>query len=169
MHYNTLANKIGALSFALLDEADSSNTRSQSTISTLLTLFHWGDMPITHVAKIIGLSQSATTRLIETLRVEGLVRQGQTKGRLRPASLTAAGRRLAERLQSKRQSHLEFAIKSLSNTECEQLDIILSQVLAEFVEDRPSAKRLCRQCDHRICSGSDCPVGMRASELENSE
>lgn len=165
MHNNVLANKIGALTLAISDLRGDEDI-SASSISTILTLHHWGAMSVTQLAGIIDLSQPATTRLLARLKTDGLVRERQVLGRVRPVALTGKGQKKARKLARDRAHMLSNILSPLSAKEQQSLDGALSKILIGLVDNRATARRLCRQCDHGICTGAKCPIGSEATRLE---
>jgi DNA-binding MarR family transcriptional regulator len=163
-----IANHLGALSVALTDTPARSG-RSQASIASLLTLSHWGPLGVTEIAAILRLSQPATTRLLNKLKVEGLVELAcDGSGRERPMRLTAAGRELASSLQKERLGRIERALAVLDADEAEGFAKALVKMLDGLVEGRSHARHICRLCDHEMCDGPLCPVGMKATELEGA-
>jgi DNA-binding MarR family transcriptional regulator len=165
MHSIT-ANKIGVLAFCVPDTSQQ-GTYSSSATSALLTLLDRGDMSVTELAAIIGLSQPATTRLISKLTSSGLTRQQNDGGRTKPVGLTAKGGRRAAKLKHTRQENLGALLSPLTDKEIRTLDHLLNKMLSCVADDRAQARHLCRQCDHDVCSGSTCPIGSSITNMEN--
>lgn len=166
MHDNILANKFGALGFALVEASQPPDDLSSSSVSALMTLHHWGELPVTKLSAIVGLTQPATTRMLTSLKEAGLVSDGKVDGRLRPAALTQKGKRKAATLSKAREEALTSLLAPLNKSERTSMDTMLSKILSGVVDSRETARRLCRQCDHGICTGSACPIGTEATRLE---
>ena len=166
MNINITANKLGALMDGLGDALAETMTESGSSGAALLTIYHWGPIGTTELSRIIGLSQSATTRLVAGLRERCLVSISSLEGRERPLALTPDGLEHAQFLQSERLAILEQALAPLATDDRENLDRILSLILGSFVEGKKHARRICRNCDHQICVGGLCPVGKAARSIE---
>ena len=165
--YRLTANHLGAFATALTDRMSDADMAGGSSAAALLTLLHRGALPVTALADIVGLSQSAASRLIDRLKGEGLLtaRPGR-EGRERPVALTAKGKRVAKGLQSARLGALNAALASLTDDERRRLDALLRKMFSAIVEGRAEARHICRFCDHANCIGPDCPVGSRAAEIE---
>lgn len=167
MHNILFANKLGALLTELQDEIDADMAPfSDSSAAALLTLLHWGKTPVTELAAVLRLSQPATTRLVAKLVEQGLVERVEAPGRLAPVRLSTKGRSRARSLQARRIARLEQAMAPLKSSDREQLDRMLSSILAGLVKNRRHARQICRLCDHDICDGPLCPVGSAARAIE---
>src|SRR3954454_10801033 len=73
------ANVLGALSFAIVDEVDGRlRARSgygSSSSAALVTLRERGALTVERLRRIVGLTHSATVRLVDRLEGDGLVRR----------------------------------------------------------------------------------------------
>lgn len=159
------ANRLLALSVWLQDIAATVHGRlSPSVVAALLTLKHRGEVTATELAAILGLSQPATTRLLEGLEKNGwVVRRGRS-GRNIPFGLTGGGRKLAARLEAERLAQASRALSGLLNHERRMLDRLLVKMLGAESRSRGQACRLCRFCDHGVCRDGACPVGSSVME-----
>ena len=170
MHNNKiLISQFIALSVAIIDKsilADKKN--SPSKISALLTLLHWPKLGVTELANIVGLSQSATTRLIDTLAQEQLVKR-ERENRTARLHLTSKGNQLAKSFQNQQSGVIGEIISVLDESQKKQLADIVHKIMYGLVKDPDEARRLCRYCDHSICSGSNCPVGTKARSLKEEK
>ena len=165
MHALLLANKIDALVTALGDLGQSASGMAPSRYSALVSLRHRQPMTVTALATILGLSQPATTRLVQSLRSDGLVAQARRSGREMELRLTRAGTRKAETIQRRRLEALEETLGSFGRADRKAFDKLLSRLLAGIVSDPEHARHMCRNCNHAICDGKECPLG---EEIRNN-
>jgi DNA-binding MarR family transcriptional regulator len=171
MNYQLLANKLYVLS-VLIDEIghDTANALSQSSVAAVFALKYRGPLSITKLGRIIGLTQPATTRLVERLVRGGFVQKSSgPSAREVDIHLTSRGSTLANKLQAKRLERIGNLVAKLSVSEQAQLDALLATMVGAAVESRAQARYLCRFCDHDICDGPVCPVGSAATEIEEHE
>jgi DNA-binding MarR family transcriptional regulator len=142
---------------------------SSSAIAVLMTLMHWSPMSASELARRVGVSQPTMARVTGGLIKAGYVRQGPRIERANPLRLTAKGRHKARRLRELRANALREVFSPLSETERAELLILIDKVLYHATNSRGFAQRTCRFCDHELCIGDKCPVGTRATELEQTE
>lgn len=161
-----LANRLAALSTALDDaiHADAEDL-SPSAVAALQTIRQDGPLAIQDVAKTIGLTHSATVRLIDRLEKEWLVRRLGRKGREVRVEVTARGRRRASQLQERRLASANDLLTVLDEAERLALAPILDKLLAASVADPETATRTCRACEREGCRKAGCPIEQAAREL----
>jgi uncharacterized membrane protein/DNA-binding MarR family transcriptional regulator len=110
----------------------------------------------------LGLSQSATVRLVDSLVADGLARRSPgPDGRTISVHLTRAGRSRARSVLVGRADPWS-ALADLSQTERDALTGLLEKVLAGLTTDRTHADQICRLCDYSTCPQQDCPVEQAA-------
>jgi MarR family transcriptional repressor of emrRAB len=132
-----------------------------------LRTFERRDVSIGGLAAIIGLTHSATVRLIDRLEAADFVaRDLGNDGREVLLKLTDEGRSLADRLLQAREQVLGDVIGSIDRATLESLSTILDELLRTMTRSRREAHWICRVCDHGVCHGSGgCPVDEAATEL----
>lgn len=162
----TLANRLAALATAL-DDAIHAETEdlSPSAVAALQTIRQDGPLAIQDVAKTIGLTHSATVRLIDRLEKDWLVRRLGRKGREVRVEVTARGRRRAAQFQDRRLNVAADLLTSLDEAERAALSPMLDKLLAATVADPETATRTCRSCEREGCRKAGCPVEQAAREL----
>lgn len=167
MQQRTLANRLAAFA-TLLHEAVHAETDdlSQSAVAALLTLRHSGPTAIQDIARVIGLTHSATVRLVDRLEKDWLVRRLTRKGREVRVEVTARGRRRAGTYQDRRIAAAETLIAVLETEEREVLLRALDKMLEVPVDGAESAERICRSCDRDGCRAEGCPVEAAAERFE---
>lgn len=166
-HLRQTANHLGALALLIQDRVRSTlgveMERGESAPAALLTVGTRPGQTIEALRRTLGLSHSATVRLVEGLVKDGWIRKESGADR-RSTSLflTAQGRDLHRRLLSRRRTVLEQLLKKLSPGSYRALQEALQTLLAKTASDRQEAQRTCRFCDHRSCRV--CPIGSTVLE-----
>ena len=163
------ANRLGAL-WATLDRALSATLGddSPSSAAILLWLHHWAPIGVVELARVVGLTQPACTRALDKLVGRGLVERTMLSGKEVRLSPTPRGRAQARRLLQRRQQACGALLQALSTDEQAQFARLASKLLQAPVTDRAYARTVCRFCDHAVCDGPACPIGCRATALEQA-
>jgi DNA-binding MarR family transcriptional regulator len=168
------ANVLGALALFLTDataDAVEAAGHAGTAAAALSALHQFLDRPtLDQLRRVLGLTPSGAVRLVDRLAEDGLVTRGPgTDGRSRSVSLTAKGRRAAQRVQAARTSVLEDALASLTPQQRTMLHSLTSQVLAGLVSQKVHSGRsergwTCRLCDLAACGRPDghCPAANAA-------
>lgn len=164
------ANKLGAL-WSTLDRAMASarDDYSPSAAALLIWLSHWQPSGVMQLARVVGLSQPACSRAVDTLAAAGLIEKTPSGGKEVHLALSRSGAREARRLQQQRLAACSGLLAALSAGERESLDRLIDRLTASAVTCRDDAKLLCRFCDHAVCDGPLCPIGRRATAIENGQ
>lgn len=167
MSDRTTANRLAAFA-TLLNDAIHADTDelSASAVAALHTIRQGGPMAIQDIARTIGLTHSATVRLIDRLEKDWLVRRLTRKGREVRVEVTARGRRRAGQFQDRRIAAAETLLAVLDDSERAVLAQAIDKMLDVPVDGRDSAERICRSCDRDGCREKDCPVQAAADRLE---
>lgn len=112
------------------------------------------------VASRIGLSHSATVRLIDKLVERGLVAKDRAREDQRQQSLklTPAGRRMALKLHQARNHVTDELLGLLPPAESEALGKALAVILHRAVATKEEGDRVCRVCDEGRCREEICPI-----------
>lgn len=112
------------------------------------------------VATRIGLSHSATVRLIDKLVERDLVAKDRAREDQRQQSLklTAAGRRTAAKLHQARNQVTDELLGLLPPAESEALGKALAVILHRAVATKEEGDRVCRVCDEGRCREEICPI-----------
>lgn len=161
-----LANRLAALATAI-DDAVHADTEdlSPSAVAALQTIRQDGPLAIQDVARTIGLTHSATVRLIDRLEKDWLVRRLSRKGREVRVEVTARGRRRATQFQDRRLTIAKDLLTALDDAERGALAGIVDKLLAASVGDHDGAARTCRSCEREGCRKAGCPVETAARAL----
>ncbi|HKV88866.1 MAG TPA: MarR family winged helix-turn-helix transcriptional regulator [Candidatus Dormibacteraeota bacterium] len=165
MPFDRTGNLLGALSLVVIDrtaEAVSGSTRrSESEAAALSWLRQFNHRPsVDLLGRVLGLSSSGTVRLLDRLGAAGYVSRGAgPDGRTISVSLTAAGRRAAEKVAAARAEVLEHALRSLSDQERQSLERLQSKMLVSLMREPGATRWMCRMCHTGVCrAGPGCPV-----------
>jgi DNA-binding MarR family transcriptional regulator len=164
-------NLLGALAVLLTDELDDATHRaagrSGATAAALAVLGQEPGQGIETLRLPLGLTHSATVRLVDGLQADGCARRGRgTDGRSVSVTLTEAGRARARAVLDGRAEVLDRALATLTRDERRALTGLLERLLPALVESDQHAERICRLCDWAVCPDEACPVthGGRAAE-----
>ncbi|MEC9431343.1 MAG: MarR family transcriptional regulator [Pseudomonadota bacterium] len=167
MHDSLIASKLEALAALVAETAEGEGARAGASAAALLTLRHHGPLATTALARVLGVTQPAATRLLDRLAADGLVARDRPSGRREGAvALTPEGRAEAEGLQAARLAALAALLAPLPEPTRRGFVEGLDALLSAAVRDRTQARRLCRFCDHGVCDGPVCPIGRAASRIE---
>ena len=162
-----LANQLGALALILNDRVEAAmGGRSATAAAILASLRHYGPMTGTSLARIVGVAQPTCVRVVDGLAAEGLVTRGPKSGRDVQLQLTPQGSTEAERLGRARLAAIYPLLDDMTLGEGVTLGMMAAQLMAAATDSPQSAKRHCRLCEHSLCVGDACPIGVRADELE---
>ena len=162
-----MANKLAALATAISDDLGLiSRGLSGSASAALLTLLYRQPMSTTALARVLGISQPTAVRVVDGLVGAGWVERATRTGRVVHLRLTRTGLREGKALQHARLARVTELLAALDHEDKVALDRLLSRLLTEATDGRPTARRICRFCDHTLCHGADCPVGSQAARTE---
>jgi DNA-binding MarR family transcriptional regulator len=158
------ANLIAALAVAV---SDGLRGQLDSESAALITLYERGGLTIEFLRRVIGLSHSATVRLVDRLSDDGSVERGRgLDARSISVRLTARGRRRAARLRRGREQVLIGALAGLDERERLRLGELAEKVLSTMTDSRWQARFTCRLCDQGVCqTGPGCPVDRAVAAL----
>mgnify|MGYP001766311970 CR=1 FL=1 len=167
MSHRIIANRLATFA-TLLDDTVHADTEelSASAVAALQTLRQNGPTAILDIARTVGLTHSATVRLIDRLEKDWLVRRLSRKGREVRVEVTARGRRRAGQFQDKRIAATQTLLAVLDAEEIAVLGRALDKMLEVPVDGRETADHICRSCDKDGCRAEGCPVEAAAQRLE---
>jgi MarR family transcriptional regulator, negative regulator of the multidrug operon emrRAB len=168
------ANLLGAVALTVSDRiraaAEAGAGQGGSAPAALISLATYLDgSAIDAVRGPLGLSHSATVRLVDRLVDAGLVRRSEGADRRSVGvELTPEGHRAATEAVRARRAALEEALTALDPGERAELARLHAKVLASLTEGRASAGRICRLCDAKSCGHKEgrCPVTQAADRAE---
>jgi DNA-binding MarR family transcriptional regulator len=158
-----LANWLGALGTVVAGAQRDATAHggTDSQVAALLTLHEFPSIRVGELAAVLELSHSAGVRIVDGLAAHDLVRRtrGAQDARQVTLGLTPAGQRAAGRLQSARLQALEALLSPLGREQRIEFGRLIDGLLRAAPRERIAARRACRYCAHRICTGPDCPIG----------
>jgi len=168
MHYvlmDRTANLLGAaallVSDAVLAGAAQEAGRSGAAGAALAWLAQEPGCGIEQLRRPLGLSQSATVRVVDALEADGLARRSPgADARSVRVELTPAGRRVARAVLRRRSAVVDTALAALTGSERDDLTRLLEKMLGALTTDSDHAERVCRLCDWTSCPDPQCPVGL---------
>ena len=120
---------------------------------------------IRQLATLVGLSHSATVRLVDRLEDRGLVRRSTGRDRRSVAvEATSEGEAAAARVLKTRAAALADILSALSERERDELRALHAKLLDRVIELGSAPIRVCRLCDAQACGYPDgiCPVTQAA-------
>jgi DNA-binding MarR family transcriptional regulator len=159
-------NLLGALALVIedrtADAVDEAAGSSASAAAALSALLHFLDGPsVDLLRQVLGLTSSGTVRLVDRLEEAGYVRRGPGRdGRSTSVTLTAGGRRTAQRVCAARAAVLDDSLGVLSAAERQEFGALMAKVLAGLIRGPGAVRWLCRMCDTTACGREEghCPV-----------
>lgn len=133
--------------------------------------------PIEQVRSVLGLTHSATVRLVDALEADGLVvrRPSADDRRSIAVTLTAAGRRRADRIAQARREAVEAGLAALDHDDQRALTRLMERLVSDTTALRlrerqegtdPAHGWLCRLCDFDACGRGQgrCPAVAAVAE-----
>lgn len=121
------------------------------------------------LSRALGLSHTATVRLVDKLELAGLVHSETGVDKRSVAlRLTDLGRQRARTVIHERCLRLGDFIDVLTPQQRRQLDDIAETLLKSMVEAAQDADHICRLCDGAACPPVRCPVHQKAVALETA-
>jgi DNA-binding MarR family transcriptional regulator len=175
-----LANLLGAWSLAVSDRitaaAAATAGRGGQAPAALVALDQFaGGSTIEELSSVLGLTHSATVRLVDGLVSDGQVARRRRRGDRRAVAiaLTPSGRAAARRIKRARREAVEEVLGGLSAAQRRALTAMAERLTGEVaalrLEQRgagvvPAGGWLCRLCDFTACGRPEgrCPAAARA-------
>jgi MarR family transcriptional repressor of emrRAB len=126
-------------------------------------MYSFLDAPrIDQLSQVVGLTSSATVRLVDGLVADGLAaRTSGADGRVSRVELTPAGRRRARAVTEARAELLVNALAPLSRRERASFNALVDKILVGLAQSSSTAGWMCRLCDTATCGaarGQPCPI-----------
>lgn len=160
------ANLLGTLALAVSDQlrsacAEEAGSGGEAPAGLVAIATFLSGSSIEELSRALGLSHSATVRLVDKLEGKELVRRESGEDR-RSIALVATERGLqrSEQVLAARGLVLEGLLAPLSEAERIELTRLHEKLLAGLVVDGMAPTRICRLCDADGCGHESgrCPV-----------
>lgn len=116
-----------------------------------------------HLRKMIGLSQSNTSRVVDQLVNEGLITRARgvtDDNRYAVLNLTKAGEAVLNSAIEARYDVLQSALGHLNPSERDVLETLLEKILPHAVQSEEDSHVICRLCDYLGCPQDRCPADL---------
>lgn len=164
---NLLGAMVGAIGNRLEDAAKSHPNQTDSAAAALNLIGFYEGCTNGALSASLGLSHTATVRLLDKLEREGLVERRSAKGDGRAVALylTRGGRTRLREVLKTRCATLCDAISVLTPVEERQLSVLLEKLLRSLTRAASDADHICRLCDETACPSGRCPVHQKALAL----
>lgn len=170
MHDRT-ANLLGAASLAVTDLLLGATTTAAATgpsgTAALVVLSKAPGLSATELGRRVGLTQSAATRMVDSLVSRGLVERRTSIGKWVAVHPTEQGRQAARAVLTTREDRVAGLLANLDDGERDTLTALLEKLLVAAYGENPDTFMLCRLCDRDSCADgrtTHCPVG--AADVE---
>jgi DNA-binding MarR family transcriptional regulator len=169
---SVVANRLGTLALGINEQIDRAIAHATglgaSDNAALVLLGASPGITMGGLERALGLSQSATVRLIDRLQEAGHVvrRPGRDKREL-ALYLSALGLDCRNRILDARLQVLEDLIGDLGKGERRMLLALLDRLLPELRAEPGGADHACRLCDIEMCRLRDCPLQPLAFDMED--
>ena len=173
MTIDRTANLLGALALALTDRmTEEIQTRAMHGAAAPAAVVSIGVDPglsVGALAQTVGLTHSATVRLVDRLARDGLVeRRGGMDGRSVGLRLTRRGAARRRAILKGRHQILSEALAVLPTGDQAALTPLIEALLGAMTQDRQQADHICRLCDEDVCPEATCPVEGAARRTETA-
>jgi DNA-binding MarR family transcriptional regulator len=158
-----VANRLGTLALGVNERVDVALERATglgaSDNAALVLLGVTPGVTMGGLESALGLSQSATVRLVDRLQQAGHVvrRPGRDKREL-ALYLSALGVDCRNRILDARLAALEEVTGELAKPERRMLMALLDRLLPELAGDPAAVQHACRLCDRDMCRQRECPL-----------
>jgi len=158
------ANILGALSLLVQDRVEgtwqSALDLSPMAAAALVTIDVYPGSTIERVAGGIGLTHSATVRVVDKLAERGLVEKDRARqdARAQSLKLSKAGKRTLEQLHAARNQVTDDLLAGLDPAQRAGLESAIRAILHRCVEPGREGDVTCRVCDDRRCTPDICPI-----------
>jgi DNA-binding MarR family transcriptional regulator len=158
------ANILGALSLLIQDRVESAWQAeldlSPMAAAALVQIDNEPGSSIELIASHIGLTHSATVRVIDKLVERGFVEKDRARkdARAQSLKLSKAGKRVVQQLHAARNGVTDRLLADLDPVRRAALEEAIRAILYRCVEPGREADVTCRVCDDRRCTPDICPI-----------
>ncbi|WP_421762128.1 MarR family winged helix-turn-helix transcriptional regulator [Devosia sp.] len=135
------------------------HSQTDSALAALNTMSYWEGITNSQLARALGLSHTATVRLVDKLESQGLVEASSgTDLRATHLNLTAAGKAAAQPALTARCAAVGSYLDGLDAAEQDQLAHLLEKLIRPLATDDEAVSHFCRLCDFTSCPDDQCPM-----------
>jgi DNA-binding MarR family transcriptional regulator len=156
-------NLLGAFAIGCADAQDAAMAAvglDPAELAALLAVHARPGSKVDDIALTTGLTHSGAVRVIDRLsRANWVERRAGRDRRAVAIHCSRKGHEKARLALALRRKGLQEAASGLTKAELAAFRRLARKFLARLPRHRPDAWRICRLCDHGVCTGSDCPVG----------
>lgn len=155
---------VGAVALCVSDALWLAMSRTSSDAAALAMVLAEPGMSVDELARLVGLTHSATVRVVDRLVADDLVvRRSSGVGRRLALTLTSKGRRVANSNVYAAQRVLDKATAGFSDDELHTLTMLSARMVLNLSAEQAEIDRACRLCDQRSCLSVGCPLPNRYS------
>lgn len=158
-------NLLGAFALAITDkmreETEKAAGQGGMVPAALVQVGGEPGQSIDHLRRCLGLSHSATVRVVMQLEEKGWLlktRSHAQDARMATLNLTAAGEVVRARVLAARQGLLQSVMKTLPGPAHQHLTNLLELMLPRLIHSSDAADHVCRLCDLQVCPQDICPA-----------
>jgi DNA-binding MarR family transcriptional regulator len=163
----SLSNKLAAAALAVTETVQSTvEEMTPSAVAALNTIVSYPPLSIGEIARAVGLTHSATVRLVDRLERDTLVRRQRRVGREVAVEATARGRRRVGQIHDAREKAIALFTDALDEDERSHLSSLLDKLLGNALNAGIERHRLCRMCRRGVC---DCHLPCPSREDDGEE
>ncbi len=150
---------VGACAVGLADAIWEVQGRDRSDAAALGLIHDRPGISIEEVARQVGLTHSATVRLVDRLEEASLARRSAVgPGRRVGLSLTGKGGKAVSSSRRARHAVLSLAIRELDAESVRLLKELARRIVTNIADDQPEIDRACRLCNQLACFAVGCPL-----------
>lgn len=162
-------NLLGALAIGVSDRLDVATEavtgHAGGRAAALANLAQWPGDTIEDLRIMLGLTHSATVRVVDGLVADGLVERVRVGGgpAIRPR-LTKDGEAEARRVLAARGEVLGWLISHLSDSDVAAVTPVVERLLGALTFNFNAGELICRLCELDACPQELCPVAIRQED-----
>ncbi len=150
---------VGACALGLADAIWEIQGRDRSDAAALGLIRDRPGISIEDVARQVGLTHSATVRLVDRLEEASLARRSAVgPGRRVGLSVTSKGAKAVSSSRRARHAVLSLAVRGLDTESVRLLKELARTIVMNIADDQQEIDRACRLCNQVACFDVGCPL-----------
>jgi len=156
---NLLAAFAGEVTEKVTEQVKSHPNQTDSGAAALNVIGFWEGCTNSELSRALGLSHTATVRLVDKLEAQGLVesRSGEDR-RAVHFYLTKEGEAAVKPILVARCAAVDGYLNVLTKAEEEQLAGLLDKLMRPLATDGFAISHICRLCNLTVCPAEQCPM-----------